>query len=140
MGKGWPVPSRISLYVLVILQHVLYFFVVFFLQFPMFTGSRVDGALKVLFPSHFWVLLFSIALSIMFYRVSKLGRAEKLAFVGSLGTALLSTAYIGLHFVDGHDLLMRGTDITAALFYVMLLITAIVKILAAYLTAPSQKR
>lgn len=103
-----------------------------FLNFAIITpGSRADGSLKIVMLSHLWVVLFSIILSLLFYKNRHRGIAEKAIFGVSTFVALFSAFNLGLYFVDDFLLLMRISEIVTWILYLVIFGISIYKIMVA---------
>ena len=95
-------------YVTIVLSHISHITFV--------TGSKVNGALKVIRPFHTWILFFSTFLSILLYKIR--GKEKSYIFIISMLTSFFSSLDFCLHFVDDFYLLMSYTRvITDGLYF-----------------------
>lgn len=118
---------------------VLIFGVMPFANSPLIVGGRVDHALKVILPFHLWVLVFSVILFALFYRLRREAIEEKSAIVVSFGAAMFSSFNLALHFVNNLFLWMWATENVATALYFTVPIIGLYKISNVFLL-PSMKR
>ncbi len=81
------------------------------------TGAVVNDGLKIVLVHHLWMLFAPSVLSIMFYRIRKVGMSEKGIVFLAIAILLLSTVNIYLHFVDESASLMKFTEVIAWALY-----------------------
>jgi len=97
------------------------------------TGAVANGGLKVIMLFPFWMLLSSVVLGLVLYRIRKEGTAER----GALGLSLIATLFsilnIFLHFTDDLLLLMKVAEVTAWVFYNSTVSVSLYKISFAFL-------
>jgi len=112
--------KRFFVYFFALVQWLIYIAIVlpFFAHLAIVTGSKVNGAVKVIRPFHIWILSFSTILSLLFY---KLRCKEENYIIGvSALTTLFSLVDFGLHFIDDFSLLMAFTRIiTDGLYFAL---------------------
>jgi hypothetical protein len=96
-----------------------------FINYPtIVTGSRDDGALKVVKPFHLWILATSAILSISFHKIKSRGQEERYVTIISLFTTIFATINFFLHFLDGLALWMALTrSITDGLYFALAIIS-----------------
>lgn len=105
-----------------------------FANFPVVvTGSKANGALKVIMPFPVWVLVLSITLFALFYRIREKGLEERCIFLASMLAALFSFIDFTLHFID--DLLswMWATGNIATTLYLTASIISLYKVAVTFM-------
>ena len=102
--------------------------VTFFADSPVATGGRADDALKVIMPFDLWILVLSVTLFALFYRIRGEGNEERWIAGISLAAVMFSAFNLGLRFVD--DLLLLGWAVenVASAFYLTVPILGFYKI------------
>ena len=116
-------------HVFAVLQLTLLIFGVMpFANSPIIAAGKVDHALKVIMPFHVWVLVFSIILFGLFYRIRRGGIEEKCITVISLVAAMFSALNFVLHLIDNHLLWLWATENVAIALYLAPPIVAFYKI------------
>lgn len=112
--------KRFFVYFFALVQWLIYIAIVlpFFHHLAIVTGSKVNGAVKVIRPFHIWILSFSTILSLLFYKLRC--KEENYIIVVSALTTLFSLVDFGLHFVHDFSLLMAFTRIiTDGLYFAL---------------------
>jgi len=130
LARTWnAVTSKTFPHVLAVFQlAVLMFGVMPFANSPLIAGGRGDHALKVIMPFHLWVLIFSVTLFALFYRLRREAIEEKIVIVISFGAAVFSLFNLALHFVDNLLLWMWATENVATALYLTIPIIGFYKI------------
>lgn len=129
-ARAWnAVTSKTFPHVFAVFQlAALIFSVMPFANSPLIVGGRGDHALKVIMPFHLWVLVFSVTLFALFYRLRREAIEEKSAIAVSFGAAMFSSFNLALHFVDNLLLWMWATEIIATAFYFTIPVIGLYKI------------
>jgi hypothetical protein len=81
------------------------------------TGAVANGGLKVITLLPLWMLLFPVALCLLFYRIREEGIVERCIIGLSIITILFSVVNVFLHFVNDLTLLMKATEVIAWSLY-----------------------
>lgn len=97
------------------------------------TGAVANGGLKVIMLFPFWMLISSIVLSLVLYRMRNDGTAERSALGLSLIATLFSIVTISLHFVDDFVSFMKAAEVIAWVFYNGMVSVSSYKISVAFL-------